>query len=43
MASILDKDKEYPNEGLEALAKEAPEVVEKMGFNYQDRDWETNQ
>ena len=33
MASILDKDKEYPNEGLEALAKEAPEVVKKMGFN----------
>ena len=24
--------KSYPNEGLRALAKEAPEVVERMGF-----------
>ena len=24
--------KKYPNKGLEALAKEAPEVVERMGY-----------
>ena len=24
----------YPNKGLEALAKEAPEVVKKMGYKY---------
>ncbi len=28
---LLQEDK-YPNEGLEALAKEAPEVVERMGY-----------
>jgi len=29
--SLLEEDK-YPNEGLEALAKEAPEVVKRMGY-----------
>lgn len=33
MPGILDKDKEYPNEGIEALAEEAPEVVKRMGFD----------
>tara|TARA_R100000426_G_scaffold31384_4_gene25818 strand:- start:524 stop:1456 length:933 start_codon:yes stop_codon:yes gene_type:complete len=28
----VDAEKEYPNEGLAALAKEAPEVVERMGY-----------
>jgi uncharacterized protein (DUF885 family) len=34
MASILSPDeiKDLPNEGLQKLAKEAPEVVKKMGF-----------
>ena len=33
MPGILDKDKEYPNEGIKALAEEAPEVVKRMGFD----------
>jgi hypothetical protein len=32
MSMLQDDSKKYPNEGLEALAKEAPEVVKRMGY-----------
>ena len=38
MTSILSPDeiKDLPNEGLKKLAKEAPEVVKRMGCSYYD-------
>ena len=32
MSLLNDDGKKYPNKGLEALAKEAPEVVKRMGY-----------